>query len=159
VPPGPSLNGQSGPQAAGSLAWTRCVHSHAHAWSGPLAAALQARALCHVMSQRRVMRTRTRLGALSAAPCVCPRPLLCRLATPCRSHACILVRAMPALTVCGNDASRPQEPACLRACHLAMPLRACAHLRLPRVQGCKTTFRSEVMSFPHCSRMHCSLIL
>ena len=83
----------------GPLAWTRCVHSHAHAWSGPLAAALQARAICHVMSQRRVMRTCARLGALSAAPCVRPRPLLYRLATPCRSRACIHVGPMPALTM------------------------------------------------------------
>src|SRR5712691_12959418 len=66
---------------------------------GPLAAALQARAICHVMSQRRVMRTHARLGALSAAPCVCPRPLLYRLATPCRSRACIHVGPTPVLTM------------------------------------------------------------
>ena len=100
----PSLNGQSGLHAAGSP----CIGKVRSVTPGQGHLQLRferARAICHVMSQRGVVRTRAQLGDLLAAPCVCPRPgpLLYRLVTPCRPRACILVGSTPTLAValCG----------------------------------------------------------
>jgi hypothetical protein len=66
----PSPNGQSGPHVAWSPRMGKVRSqsvSHANTWSGPRSsAALRAHALCHDMSQCRVMRTRAQLGDLSA---------------------------------------------------------------------------------------------